>query len=354
MSLHVSNAGTFTTSGARGAVRVPGDGRRIAGLLAGIAGLLLVSLLSLRVGSIGITNRHVWNALFAYDLAVYEELVVRTLRLPRTIIGLGVGAGLAAAGATAQAVTRNPLAEPAILGISNGATLGVVLAIFVFGLTSTSEFVWFAFAGALLASALVLLIAASGRDGATPIKLALSGVVIAGLLSAWSTSLLLLDQQTMDVIRFWMAGSLAGRDLSTFWAVAPFLLIGTLGCCLLGHQLNVMGMGDEAARGLGMHTGRTRMIGFGFVVVITGAAVAAAGPIAFVGLATPHAVRSLIGPDYRWVLPYSAIYGAIFLVAADVLGRVIAQPAELPVGVVTAFAGAPFLIVLARRRSVGS
>jgi iron complex transport system permease protein len=327
---------------------------RVAGLVVGIVGLVVVSELSLRIGSIGIGTGDAWNALVAYDPTNYAEVVVRTVRLPRTVIALGVGAGLAAAGATAQAVTRNPLAEPAILGISSGATLGIVLASFYLGLTATHEFIWFGFAGAVLAAVLVLAVAAVGRGGATPVKLALSGVVIAWLLAAWTNALLLLDQQTMDVVRFWLAGSVAGRDLGTFWSVAPFLLGGTLLCGAIGHQLNVLSMGDETARALGMNAGRMRLIAFGLVVAITGAAVAAAGPIAFVGLAAPHAVRSLVGPDYRWVLPYSMVFGAIFLTAADIVGRVVARPAELQVGIVTALVGAPFLVVLARRRAVAN
>jgi iron complex transport system permease protein len=343
------------------ALPIPAEGEspagrlsRAAGLLLALGGVLIVAMLSLRIGSLGIETRDAWNALFHYDPTNYDELVVRTLRLPRTVIALAVGAGLAVAGTTSQAVTRNPLADPAILGVSSGAGFAVVLVVFYLGLTATSQYVWFAFVGALLASGLVFAVASAGRGGATPVKLALAGVVISSLLAAWTSALLLLDEATMDVVRFWLAGSVAGRDLGVFWAVAPFLLGGTLLCLFLGNQLNVMSLGEETARALGMNTARTRLIAAGLVVAITGAAVAAAGPIAFVGLATPHVVRSVVGPDYRWVLPYSALVGAIFLTGADVLGRVVAKPGEVQVGIVTAIVGAPFLIYLARRRSVAN
>ncbi|HEU0165615.1 MAG TPA: iron ABC transporter permease, partial [Thermomicrobiales bacterium] len=181
-----------------------------------------------------------------------------------------------------------------------------------------------------------------------------AGVVISSLLSAWTSALLLLDENTMDIVRFWSAGSVAGRSLSIFWDISPFLIGGAVVGLFLGHQLNVMSMGEETARSLGMNTGRTRVISSVLVVIITGAAVSAAGPIGFVGLATPHVVRSIVGPDYRWILPYSLVIGAMFLTAADIVGRVIARPGEIQVGIVTAVLGAPFLIYLARQRTVAS
>lgn len=327
---------------------------RAIGLLIGLGAVAVIGLLSLRIGSIGITTRTVWDALFNYQAQSYDQTVIRTLRLPRTIIALGVGGGLAVAGATMQAVTRNPLAGPSILGVSSGAAFAIVTAIYYLGLTSPLGYIWFAFAGATLASGLVFLIGSAGREGPSPVKLALAGVVVSALLSAWTRALLLLDEQTLDIARFWFAGSVAGRSLGTFWAVSPFLLGGTLACVFMGHQLNVLSMGDDTARALGMNAGRVRLICSALVVLITGAAVAAAGPIGFVGLATPHIVRALIGPDYRWVLPYSILGGAILLTASDIVGRVIARPAEVQVGVVTAILGAPFLIYLARRRSVAN
>lgn len=327
---------------------------RGAGLLIGIALVMLVAIISLRIGSIGISTSDAWDALFNYNAQEYNQTVVRSLRLPRTIIALGVGAALAVAGATMQAVTRNPLADPTILGVSSGATFAIVTASFYLGLTAPSQYVWFAFAGALAASLLVFAIGSAGRDGASPIKLALAGVVISALLGSWTSALLLLDESTLDTVRFWLAGSVVGRDLGTFWFLSPFLLGGSLVLIFLGHQLNVLNLGEDSARALGMHTGRVRLICSLLVVLVVGAAVSAAGPIAFVGLATPHIIRAVVGPDYRWVLPYSAITGAVLLTAADVIGRIVAKPAEIQVGIMTAVVGAPFLIYLARQRTVES
>lgn len=343
--------------------RVPFEARRgnrlllaahSLGLLLGLAGVVAMAVLSLRIGSIDISTRDAWDALFHYDSQSYDQTVVRSLRLPRTVIALAVGGGLAVAGATMQAVTRNPLAGPSILGVSSGAGFAIVTAVYYLGLTSPHQYIWFAFAGGLGASVLVFIIGSAGRDGPSPVKLALAGVVISSLLGAWSSALLLLDEATLDVVRFWLAGSIAGRDLATFWAVSPFLGFGAIACIFMGHQLNVLSMGDDAARTLGMRTGRTRIICSILVVVIAGAAVSAAGPIGFVGLATPHMARAIVGPDYRWVLPYSLLLGAILLMGADIAGRVVARPAELQVGIVTALVGAPFLIYLARQRNMVS
>jgi len=340
-------------------LEVPGRRRwinsaRAVGLVGCVIATAIIALLSLRYGSLELKTSDAWNAIFHYDSSSYEQTVVRSLRVPRTVIALGVGAALAVAGTIMQAVTRNPLADPSILGVSSGASFGVVSAVFFLGLTAPYQFVWFAFGGALIASFLVFVIGSTGRGGVTPVKLALAGVVISSLLSAWTSALLLLDENTMDIVRFWSAGSVAGRPLSVFWWVSPFLLGGAVLGLLLGHQLNVMSMGEETARSLGMNTGRTRIISSALVVLITGAAVSAAGPIGFIGLATPHIVRSIIGPDYRWVLPYSLVVGSAFLTASDILGRVLARPGEIQVGIVTAVFGAPFLIYLARQRTVAS
>jgi iron complex transport system permease protein len=327
-------------------------GLRTVGLLVGVGLVGFGALLSLRFGSLEISTADAWNAVFHYNPESYNETVVRTLRVPRTVIALAVGAGLAVAGGVMQAVTRNPLAGPSILGVSAGASFAVVTAIYYFGLSAPYQFVWFAFGGSFAASALVFVVASTGREGPTPVKLALAGVVVSTLLGSWTTALILLDQQTNDIARFWLVGSVAGRDLDMFWQVAPFLVGGTAACILMAHQLNVMSLGEDAAKALGMRTARVRLISALLVVLITGAAVSAAGPIGFVGLAAPHMVRSLAGPDYRWVLPYAALAGALLVLGADILGRLIARPSEIQVGIVTAMLGAPFFIYLARKRSI--
>lgn len=315
-------------------------------LLIGIAAVTV--LLSLRFGSLNVTTTEAWNAIFNYQSNVYEQTVVRELRVPRTLIAFAVGGSLGVAGAVMQAVTRNPLADPSILGISQGASLGVAIAVTYLGLSSPDEFVWFAFLGALLAALLVFAIGSVGQDGASPVKLALAGVVLTALLSAWTSTLLLLNRDTLDAVRFWVAGSVTGRDLDVLAIVSPFMAIGVVACIFLGHQLNVLAMGEDNARSLGMNTSRTRLIALAFVILITGAAVAVAGPIGFVGLAVPHFAKGMIGSDFRWVLPYSFVLGVILLLGADIIGRLIVRPGELPVGIVTALVGAPFLIYLAR------
>ncbi|MPZ99546.1 MAG: iron chelate uptake ABC transporter family permease subunit [Dehalococcoidia bacterium] len=325
---------------------------RGAGLFLCALGALAVCVLSLRIGSLDVSTADSLAAIFDYDAGSYEQTVVRSLRVPRTLIGVAVGAALAVAGGTMQAATRNPLAGPSILGVSAGASFAIVTAIYFGQLTEPMQYVWFAFAGGLATSALVYGIGTAGAGGASPVKLALAGVIVSALLTSWTSALLLLDRETLDAVRFWSAGSLAGRDLQVLWTALPFLIVGTTGALLMSHQLNVLSLGDDAARALGMHTGRVRGVAAVLVVLMTGAAVAAAGPIGFVGLAVPHIVRVVVGPDYRWVLPYSVFVGVMLLLGADILGRILMRPSEIQVGIVTAAVGAPFLIWIARQRRV--
>lgn len=327
---------------------------RMVGLAGGIAGIFAVSLLSLRFGSIDITTSEAWNAIFSYNSESYEETVVRYLRAPRTIFALIVGCGLGVAGAVMQGVTRNPMADPFILGVSGGASLGITTAVYFGQLRGPSEFIWFAFGGAILASALVYVIGAGGKGGGTPVRLVLAGVITGTLMSTWTAILIYTDLETREAMRYLLIGNVAGRALDDYLITFPFILGGVAACLLMGHQLNVMNLGEDAARAVGMNTTRTRIICTGLVVMIAGGCVAAAGPIGFVGLAVPHMVRAFTGPDYRWVLIYSAIYGAILLLTADILGRLMLKPAELEASIVMGMIGAPFFIYLARRRSLPS
>jgi iron complex transport system permease protein len=333
-------------------VAVSSSVTRLAALLLCALALCVVALLSLRIGSVSITNADAFNGLFNYSSESYEQTVVRSLRLPRTMIGLGVGAALAVAGAAMQAATRNPLAGPETLGVNSGAAFGIVTAVYLGLAMQPQQLLVFAFIGGLAAAAVVYAIGSAGTGGASPIKLALAGVIVSALLGSWQTALLLLDQQTLDVVRFWLAGALAGRDLNTYLTVLPFLVVGTTGIVLLSHQLNILSMGDDTARALGMHTGRTRALLSVLVVLLASASVAVAGPIGFVGLAVPHIVRVVAGPDYRWILAFCLFVGPLLLLSADVGGRVIARPSEVQVGIVTALLGAPFLIALARQRRI--
>lgn len=330
---------------------LPGFSRPVVLLLL-IVGVGAAALLSLRMGSVSITSADALNALFDYSPDSYAQTVVRTLRLPRTVIGLGIGAALAVAGAAMQATTRNPLADPSILGVNSGAAFAIVTAMFFGVLSDPGQSIWFGFVGALAAAALVYAVGSAGGGGASPAKLALAGVIITSLLGSWITALLLLDQQTLNEVRFWLAGSLAGRDLNVFFSVLPFLLVGVVGMLLLGRQLNVLSMGEDTARSLGMHTGRVRMLVAALVVLMSGASVAVAGPVGFVGLAVPHLVRAAAGHDQRWILLFCLFAGPLLLLGADIAGRVVARPGEVQVGIVTALAGAPFLIALARRRRI--
>lgn len=320
--------------------------------LASIVLLAAMVLLSLRIGSVPLSNADVVGAFTAFDGST-EHLIVRSLRLPRTLIGLGVGAALAVAGVVMQAVTRNALASPAILGVNAGASFAVVSAVFLLGLSAPSSYLWFAFAGALGAAVVVYLIGSVGPSGATPVKLALAGAVVTALLGAWISTVLILDQRSLDEVRFWLAGSLAGRDLSVFTQVLPFLAVGLVASFAMARSLNTISLGEDVAAGLGQNVVLVRSIAAVAVVLLAGGSVAVAGPIAFVGLAVPHAIRVLVGPDHRWLLPIAAIAGPILLLGADVLGRIVARPSEVQVGIVTAVIGAPVLVHLVRSRRMG-
>ena len=309
---------------------------------------MCVGLLSLRYGVLHIDFATVWDALWNYDRSDQGQVVVRELRVPRTIIGVLAGAGFAVAGALTQGVTRNPLGAPGILGTNAGAAFAVVTAIYSAGITTPAGYVWFAFAGALGATVLVYLVASAGASGPTPVKLALAGAIISALLGSWTAALLLLDLETLDQARFWLAGSISGRGTEEVELLLPVIAVALVVALSMGRQVNALSLGEEIATGLGQRTALVRAIAGLCVVALAGSAVAMAGPVAFVGLAVPHIVRSVVGPDYRWIILYSALLGPCMLLGADVVGRLIVSPTELQVGIVSAAVGAPFLIYLVR------
>ncbi|AYY13209.1 iron ABC transporter permease [Actinobacteria bacterium YIM 96077] len=314
--------------------------------------LLLASLLvSLRYGSVSLDWATVIRSFT--ELSGTDEQIVRELRVPRTLIGLGVGASLAVAGALMQAVTRNPLADPGILGVNAGASLAIIVAIFVLGISAPTSYVWFGLAGAAVSATAVYALGSGGRGGMTPTKVTLAGAVLAALLSSFTSAIMLLDERSLDQFRFWMVGSIAGRDMAVAAAVAPFMVTGLVLALAMSRSVNVLVLGAEVARSLGQNVTRVRLAVAGAVVLLAGSAVAAAGPIAFMGLAVPHIVRLIVGPDYRKILLYSLLGGPVILLAADVVGRLVIRPAELQVGIATAIVGAPLFIVLARRRQLG-
>ncbi|MEI5673256.1 MULTISPECIES: FecCD family ABC transporter permease [unclassified Nocardioides] len=273
-------------------------------------------------------------------------------RLPRTLLAILVGAALGLAGAVMQGVTRNPLADPGILGVTTGASLAVVTGIVFFELSSPRSFIWVAIAGAALSAAFVYSIGSLGRGGATPLKLALAGAATSAAFSSLVSAILLPRVDVMNTFRFWQIGGVGGATYSRMWQVLPFLAIGALLCLATARGLNSLALGDDVAAGLGQKVGLTRLLAAVGAVTLCGAATAVAGPIAFVGLVVPHLCRLVIGIDHRWLLPLSALMGAALLTAADVVGRVVARPEEIDVGIVTAFLGAPVFIYIVRRQKV--
>lgn len=325
---------------------------RAVGLAVVVGVLGFVALCSVAVGAKPISLGTVVGAFTDYDASLDDHLIVRALRVPRTIVGLSVGAALGASGALMQGVTRNPLADPGLLGVNAGAALFVVIAIYAFGITSLVGYVWFAFAGAAVASVIVYVLGSRGQEGATPVKLALAGAALTTLLGSITTAILVVDLATLDRFRFWAVGSLAGRDSAVVVQVAPFIGVGLVLAFATGRSLNALALGDDVARSLGQRVGSARVFSAGSIVILAGAATAAAGPIGFVGLTVPHVARAIVGPDYRWIVPYSTALAPIMLLTADIVGRVVARPGEIQVGIVTAIIGAPFFIALVRRRKL--
>ncbi|MGH3980254.1 MAG: FecCD family ABC transporter permease [Pseudonocardiaceae bacterium] len=323
--------------------------RRLAVLLGLFVAVAACGLFSIAVGAKPIPVGDVWSALVA-QAGGENDIVVRSLRMPRTVLGILVGAALGLAGALMQGHTRNPLAEPGLLGVNAGAAFAVVVAIYSLGITSLYGFIWFAFAGALVASVVVFTLGSLGRGGGTPLTLALAGAAVTAFLAALTSALVLLDQQTLDAYRFWVVGALAGRPPELVVQVLPFLVAGLVLALVNAPALNTLALGEDVARSLGQSVRTTRIVGVAAITLLAGGAVAAAGPIGFVGLVVPHVARYVTGPDHRWLLPYSALLGAVLVLLADTLGRVVARPGELQVGIVLALVGAPFFIALVRRK----
>jgi iron complex transport system permease protein len=322
----------------------------LLGLLLFSAILALALMSSIAFGAADIAPLDVWQAIVAFNPESTEHLIIRTLRLPRAAVAALVGAALATAGALMQGLTRNPLADPGILGIETGAALGVVAAVFFLNIGSLSLYALFAFAGAALTAIAVYTLGALGRGGPTPLKITIAGAALTALLSSLTTGMLIFNQRTLEEVRFWLAGSVAGRDLSLLLQASPYLLAGLVLALALGRQITTIALGDDIAKGLGQRTGSVKGLSAVATVLLAGGAVAVAGPIGFVGLVVPHAVRFLVGQDYLWILPYAALVGAIFLLLADVAARLVLRPTELPVGVMTALIGGPFFVYLVRWR----
>lgn len=327
--------------------------RRLIGLAVLTVLLALVMLASIAVGARPLTFAEIFHALFNSD-GTQTDIIVRTLRAPRTILGLVVGIALGIAGALIQGHTRNPLADAGLLGLNAGAAFFVVMAIYLFGFTAPSQYLWFAFAGSFVASIVVFGLSSIGNGGASPLSLALAGAAVAFFLQAMTNAVIILDQTSLDAYRFWVVGSVSGRGFDVLWQVLPFLILGLVIALASTPGLNVLSLGEDVAKALGTNIAFSRTLGIVAITLLTGAATAACGPIAFIGLVVPHVARAITGPDYRWLVPYAGLLGAVMLITADIIGRVVVRPGELQVGIILALFGAPFFIALVRRRKLAS
>lgn len=329
--------------------------RRVAGLILCLVLLVLGVCLSIAVGARSIPLTDVISALrevpsHRATALNFEQRVLFELRVPRTLIAIVVGASLGVAGALIQGHTRNPLADPGILGVNAGAALAVVSTFAVFGSISMFATTVAAFLGAVSATIIVFGLGRINGGNASPLTLTLSGAALSAVLNSITTGLILAEEANLDRMRFWTVGSVAGRGLDVFWGVLPFAVLGIVLAFASAPALNLLNLGDDVAQCLGVRTDRARLFGMVLISLLAGAATAMAGPVGFIGLIVPHLVRAITGPDYRWILPYSALLGATLMVLADVIGRIIARPGELPVGIVVAFIGAPLFFVLVFHR----
>lgn len=343
---------TRSAAAATVAARRAPRARRLLWLAATALILVAALIASIAVGARDLGLLQVFGVLTDRDSSE-ASVIVWSLRIPRTLIGLTVGIALGVAGALMQGHTRNPLADPGLLGVSAGAALAVVLAI-QFGADTPEGYVWWAFVGAGAAAVGVYVLGSTARSGPTPISLALAGSAVTALLLALTQAVVILDVTTLDVYRFWVVGSLAGRDLEILLPLVPFFAVGLLLALANSPALNLLGLGEDVARALGLHIGRSRLIGIVSITLLVGAGTACCGPIAFVGLVVPHLARYVTGPDYRWLVPMSGLIGAVLLLVADVVGRVLARPGEVQVGIVLAVVGAPFFVWLVRRRRLAA
>lgn len=323
---------------------------RLTWLAVGVAALLVLMVLSVSLGVRDVSLPEIVAGLSGDTSGIAEAAVYK--RVPRTILAALVGASLALAGTAMQAVTRNPLAEPGILGISGGASLAVVIGIAFLGLSNAGAWAALAIVGAAVAAVFVYTVGSLGRGGATPLKLALAGAATSAAAMSLVSAILLPRVDAMNTFRFFQIGGVGGADAGKIALFLPFAVVGTLICLATARGMNSLALGDDLASALGEHVMRTRLVAAVGGVILCGAAVAVAGPIGFVGLVVPHVCRLLIGTDHRWLLPASALVGACLLIAADVVGRLILPGQELEVGIVTALIGAPFFIWIVRRQKV--
>lgn len=319
------------------------------GLLFGLMLVVLSLLLNIKLGFTQISWNDIWTAIWNYDDTSMEQVVVRESRLPRALIAACVGGSLAMAGAIMQTVTRNSLASPSVLGINAGASFAIVLGITILGISDTRTLLWISFAGAALAVVVVYLLGYLGGEGLSPLRIVLAGCALIALFSSGTQGMLVLNQNGLQDVMFWLAGSIAAKDMSMLLPVFPYLCMGWLLAILISGPLNVLMLGEDTAKGLGQRVIRIQILAGIIVVILAGGSVAIAGPIGLIGIIIPHITRYFTGRDHRWLLPLCVLNGATLLLLADVAARFIILPEEVPVGIMTALIGAPFFIYLARK-----
>ncbi len=332
------------------ALRVSLRQRRMWGLCAGLLVLGIAVLASLALGSRSIPLGDTLQALWSPDIQNDQHLIIRELRIPRTIVAILAGLALGVAGAVMQAVTRNPLAEPGLLGINAGAAVAVILGIVAFNLTSMVQYVWFAFLGAGLAGVAVFILGRSNGTGTNPVRLVLAGAGVSVVLAS-VTGIIIINAPlaVFDQFRHWSAGSVEGRGYDVIAVLAISVVLGLIIAFSIAGKLNAIALGKELGAALGVNVYSTWLLSCLTVMLLAGAATAGAGPIGFVGLVAPHLARAIVGPNYRWILPYAALFAAILLLGADIIGRVIAAPSEVAAGIVSMLIGGPFFIFVVRR-----
>ncbi|MET7367549.1 iron chelate uptake ABC transporter family permease subunit [Streptomyces sp. NPDC005566] len=331
-----------------GTETVPGPRRRLLGLVVALVVLVVLLVLSVMIGSTAVAPSVVWDALFNSSADI-DQFAIRDFRLPRTIVGLVVGVALGLSGALIQALTRNPLADPGVLGVHAGASFAVTVAVGLLGVRDVQGYMWFAFAGALIVTLLVLAFG-STRQGSSPVVMVLAGVCVGAVLGGAREALQLTDPDAFDAMRNWNAGSIAGRPLEVVWPILPFFAVALILAFAVSGPLNALALGDELAVAQGVRLVRTRVLAVIALTLLAGGATAIAGPIGFVGLMVPHVARWIVGPHQHWIFAYSILLAPSLLLVSDILGRIVMSPGEIPVGIVTAFVGAPVLVALVRRK----
>lgn len=327
----------------------PTTSTKALGLGIGICLLFLSFICSLVWGQTATSLTTVIEAFLQYDGSSTEHVVIMTTRLSRAVIAGIIGASLAISGALLQALTRNPLASTDIFGINAGALFFVVFGAVFLTFSSLAHLMWFAFLGAGIAAMLVFLLGSVGRDGLSPIKIVLAGAALTALFSSFTSGLLVINEQSLEGVLFWIGGTVSGRTLTMVYPILPIILTAGILSMFLGSSINILTSGEDIAKGLGQKVAALKILLGAIIVVLAGGSVAVGGFIGFIGLVVPHLVRGLVGIDYRWIIPYSAVFGSCLLLLADVAARFVIMPEEMPVGVVTALIGAPFFLFIARR-----